>query len=196
MLPPISIIKGVHPGIILERELKARNLKKSEFATLIGEYPQTLNFILKMKRPLQPKLSLKIDKMLGAEEGYFYTLQAYYDIKQAQLADIEFQPKPNQEIITSPLFWDIDYKKIDYTRGFKFVIQRVFERGNKEQIEEIIRFYGKNRVIEVIQSAHCLFYIAIENATKYLSIDKNSIQCYKNSIPTQRPQLYYTSSKN
>jgi hypothetical protein len=35
MLPPISKIKGVHHGAILYRELKIRNLKKSEFATLI-----------------------------------------------------------------------------------------------------------------------------------------------------------------
>jgi len=196
MLPPISKIKGVHPGAILERELKIRNLKKSEFATLIGEFPQTLNFILKQKRSLQPKISLKMDRLLGAEDGYFYSLQAYYDIRQVQLEEIEKQPKPNTEIILPPLFWDTDFKKIDFISNYRAVIERVFERGNKAQIEEIIRFYGKDRVIEVIQSAHTLLYTAIYNAEKYLSINKNSIECYKNSIPTLRPQPYFTSSKS
>jgi len=196
MLPPISKIKGIHPGVILERELVVRNLKKSEFAALIGEFPQTLNFIIKMKRSLQPKLSLKIDRLLDAEEGYFYSLQAYYDIKQAQLEEIDRQPKPNTDIITASLFWDIDFNKIDYVSKYRAVIERVIERGNKEQIEEIIRFYGRKRVVEVIQSAHSLLFTAIENAVEYLSISENSIKCFKNSIQTPHPRPYYTSSKN
>jgi len=196
MLPPISKIKGIHPGVILERELIARNLKKSEFAALIGEFPQTLNFIIKRKRALQPGLSLKIDKLLGAEEGYFYSLQAYYDLKQVQTKEISKKPKPNLEILSPALFWDIDLEKLDFTAKYKFVIERVFERGYKEQIEEIIRFYGKKAVIVAIQTAHSLLITAIQNAEQYLSIDKNSIQCYKNSIQTQRPQPYFTSSMN
>ena len=43
----IEMYKGIHPGIILERELKKRNLKKRSFALSLQEYPQTLNNITK-----------------------------------------------------------------------------------------------------------------------------------------------------
>ena len=78
----IEKYKGIHPGIILERELKKRNLKKGPFALSLKEYPQTLNDITKGKRGLTPALSLKIDSALGLEEGTMLILQTYYEIKK------------------------------------------------------------------------------------------------------------------
>jgi hypothetical protein len=46
----LTIIKDVHPGFILERELKKRHLKKGQFALSLHEYPQTLVSIIKGKR--------------------------------------------------------------------------------------------------------------------------------------------------
>ena len=77
----IEMYKGIHPGIILERELKKRNLKKRPFALSLQEYPQTLNNITKGRRGLTAALSLKIDKALGLEEGTMLILQAYHEIK-------------------------------------------------------------------------------------------------------------------
>ena len=45
----LSIIKGIHPGFILERELKLRNLRKGQFALSLQEFPQTLVAITKGK---------------------------------------------------------------------------------------------------------------------------------------------------
>lgn len=76
----LSLIKGIHPGLILERELKRRKLAKGKFALSINEFPQTLVSIIKGKRRMNPALSLKIDNALGFEEGYFMVLQVFYDI--------------------------------------------------------------------------------------------------------------------
>jgi len=56
----IHIIKGIHPGLILERELKIRKLPKGAFALSINEFPQTIATITKGKRRMNPALSLKI----------------------------------------------------------------------------------------------------------------------------------------
>ena len=56
MLPKIEIINGVHPGAVLERELKLRKLKKGRVALEINEYPQTLNAVTKCKRGINPAL--------------------------------------------------------------------------------------------------------------------------------------------
>lgn len=81
MIPNIDIIKGVHPGVILGRELEKRSLARGRFALSIEEFPQTLGAIINGKRRINPNISLKIEKALNIEEGYFMILQVYYDIK-------------------------------------------------------------------------------------------------------------------
>lgn len=144
----ISIIKGIHPGFVLERELKQRKLRKGAFALSINEYPQTLGSIIKGKRRMNPALSLKLEKALGIEEGYFMVLQAYHDIEvEKSKQDIE---TPDLSKIRKGIFWDTDINTIKWQKYRKSVIQRVFERGNEEEKQEIVRFYGEDVVNEII----------------------------------------------
>ncbi|WP_200837129.1 hypothetical protein [Dyadobacter sp. 3J3] len=89
--------KGIHPGIVLERELKKRSLKQRPFALSIAEHPQTFNAITKGKRNLNTALALKIEKELQLEEGTFVFLQAHYEIKEE---------KKKQEHNTPCLEWE------------------------------------------------------------------------------------------
>jgi len=141
----IEMYKGIHPGIIIDRELKKRNLKKGPFALSLQEYPQTLNDITKGKRGLTPALSLKIDSVLGLEEGTMLILQAYYEIKKEKQKS-ESGDHPNLSILRKILFWDTDINKIDWHKQYKTVIQRVYERGNDDEKKEILRFYGKEKI--------------------------------------------------
>lgn len=137
--------KGIHPGLILERVLKKRNLKKGPFALSVGSYPQSLNEITKGRRLLTPELSLKIDKELGFEEGTMLLLQAYYEIEQARFK-LGSVRHPDFTIIGKALFWDTDFDKIDWEKKYKSVIKRVFERGDDREKKEIMRFYGKDKI--------------------------------------------------
>jgi addiction module HigA family antidote len=141
----IEKYKGIHPGLILERELKKRNLKKGPFALSLHEYPQTLNGITKGQRGMTPALSLKIDKALGLEEGTMLLLQTYYEIKSEQQKDKSLEV-PDLSVIRKALFWDTDITKIDWTKQYKTVIQRVFERGDDDEKREILRFYGGDKI--------------------------------------------------
>lgn len=141
----IEKYKGIHPGLVLERELKKRNLKKGPFALSLHEYPQTLNSITKGQRGLTPALSLKIDQALELEEGTMLLLQAYYEIKKEQQKN-NLGELPNLSVIRKALFWDTDITKIDWRKQYKAVIQRVFERGNDDEKREILRFYGKDKI--------------------------------------------------
>jgi plasmid maintenance system antidote protein VapI len=147
----IEKYKGIHPGLILERELKKRNLKKGSFALSLHEYPQTLNGITKGQRGFTPALSIKIDKALGLEEGTMLLLQTYYEIKREQQKG-NLGELPNLSAIRKTLFWDTDINKIDWQKQYKAVIQRVFERGNDDEKKEILRFYGKDKIKEVTGS--------------------------------------------
>lgn len=144
----LSIIKGIHPGIILERELKQRHLRKGPFAISMKEYPQTLVSITKGKRRMNINLALKIEKALGIEEGFFMTLQVFHDIKELK----NKQPKlhPNLTKLRRILFWDTKMESIDWEIQKNAIIKRVFERGNEIEKREMIRFYGQESVNNIL----------------------------------------------
>ncbi|CAA7392503.1 helix-turn-helix transcriptional regulator [Chryseobacterium fistulae] len=141
MLPDILKIKGIHPGIILRRELKRNHRKATEFSSKIGEHSQTLNAIMKEKRRITPALSIKLGEELEVSPEYFLVLQAFYDIQKTQ--NLNDDDKPNINILRKSLFWDTDISKINWVKMKNAVIRRVFERGNDEERREIERFYGK-----------------------------------------------------
>lgn len=143
----LDIIKGVHPGKFLERELKKRELNQRQFAMAINEHPQTLNAIIKGKRSMNIDLSLKIEKALNFDEGFLMTLQVFYDIK---ITNKKNQAIPDLTKIRKVTFWDSTIDKIDWDKNKISVIKRVFSRGNEEEQNEIIRFYGKD-VVEKIK---------------------------------------------
>lgn len=150
MKTELNIIKGIHPGIILERELKQRKLAKGRFALSLQEYPQTLVSITKAKRKMNIALALKIEQALNMEEGYLMLLQLYYDIEEEKRKQNTEQPDLLK--LRPVLFWDTKMEKIDWKKQKKSVIKRVFERGNEIEKKEITRFYGKEMVNEIISS--------------------------------------------
>lgn len=145
----ISKIKGVHPGLILERELQIRNLKKGQFAQSIQEFPQTLVAITKGKRRMNVPLAMKIEKALGLEEGFLMILQVFHDIEQEKLK--LDTAKPDLSKLRKVLFWDTDIDTIKWDKYKKAVVWRVFERGNDAEKAEVIRFYGLKEVNEILK---------------------------------------------
>lgn len=142
--------KGIHPGIILDRELRKRSIKKRPFALSLSEHPQTFNAITKGKRSLNTSLALKIERELKLEEGTLVFLQAWYDIKKEK--DKENKNTPDILKLRKTLFWDTDINQIDWEKQYKAVIQRVYERGNANEQKEISRFYGMAKVQAALQA--------------------------------------------
>jgi len=150
MIEQIKILKGIHPGFYLENELRKKNIKKGTFALSIQEFPQTLVAITKGKRRMNTGIALKIENALNLEEGFLMILQVYYDIaqrkKQGQIHH------PDLSIIRPVLFWDTDFKTINWEKQKGAVIQRVFDRGNQSEKDEIRRFYGMQVVEETLSN--------------------------------------------
>ncbi len=143
----LSIAKGIHPGFVLERELKKRNLRKGQFALSLQEFPQTLVSITKGKRRMNIALAMKIENALGLEEGYFMILQVYHDIEVQKKSLATSHPDFSK--LRPILFWDTDMEKINWEMQKKAVITRIFERGNESEKSEITRFYGKEIVDKI-----------------------------------------------
>jgi plasmid maintenance system antidote protein VapI len=146
----LQILKGIHPGFVLERELEKRHLRKGVFALSLQEYPQTLTAITKGKRGMNTSLALKIEKALGLEEGYFMILQVYYDIEEEK----KKQNKSRTDLpqLRPVLFWDTKINDLDWEKQKKAIIKRVFERGNELEKKEIIHFYDAKIVDTILNN--------------------------------------------
>ena len=142
----LELIKGMHPGLYLERELKKRSINQRQFAIGIDEFPQTINAIIKGKRSMNLELSLKIERELNFDEGFLMTLQVFYDIKTTNKKN---QPTPDLSVFRAVTFWDTKIDKIDWEKNKIAVIKRVFSRGSKEEEHEVIRFYGLKTVEKI-----------------------------------------------
>jgi plasmid maintenance system antidote protein VapI len=146
----LSILKGIHPGIVLERELVKRKLKRGRFAISVNEFPQTIGAIIKGKRDMNTALALRIEQKLGLEEGFFMMLQVFYEIEAEKRKQRDKQP-PEMPKLRPVLFWDTKPEMIDWQKQKTAVIRRVFERGNDQEKAEVTRFYGKEEVERILK---------------------------------------------
>lgn len=149
MKAPYRKYKGIHPGVVLGRELKKRSIKQRPFALSLNEHPQYINAIIKGNRGLPTALALKIEQTLNIEEGTLVLLQAFYEIHMVKKQQEKISPELST--LNPALFWDTDINKIDWIRQYRAVIQRVFERGNETEKEIIIKFYGLAKVKQALK---------------------------------------------
>jgi len=137
----IKLIKGIHPGKLIERDLKKRGITQRTLAENTDIKYQTINAVIAGKRNLTIEQAMKIESFMGYDEGFLSQLQTYYDIKQNQNIKNSRMPFQTPPHIRRIVFWDTDMDKIDWERNKIAVINRVLERGNKEEIDEIMRYY-------------------------------------------------------
>lgn len=87
--------------------------------------------------------------------------------------------KEQKPVLLKRLFWDWRYDKIDWQNLYPSIIARVIERGTDEEVQELIRFYGKDKVINALMKE--ILYLpdyAVDKATNYFNIKKEELACY------------------
>ncbi len=56
-------------------------------------------------------------------------------------------------VVEKRIFWDVDFENLDYDKCFRYVIDRVFERGDVQDIQNCRRYYGDEKVRDVLVNA-------------------------------------------
>jgi len=138
-----EIIKGIHPGIIIARELKKQRLTLEQFAISIGVDVAVIADIINGNADIDFALASTIEKILKMDDGLLLKLQSYYDLKQKEDKQTN-QYKPDLSKFRPALFWDTRIENINWHKQQKTIISRVFERGNFSEKKELIRFYGRD----------------------------------------------------
>ena len=98
--------------------------------------------------------------------------------------------KMTKPILAKRIFWDVDFDEIDYNEKYKFVIVRVFERGDIEDIRQVRRYYGDEKVIESLTTEKYLFEDTIEFCSGLFDISKENFRCYILKQLNPLPSLY------
>jgi len=85
------------------------------------------------------------------------------------------KPKP---VFNRRIFWDVDFDKLDYDKKANFVIERVFERGDVDDIRQCRRYYGDEKVKEVLLNTKFLPEHRIYLASAVIDKPIEEFRCY------------------
>ena len=96
--------------------------------------------------------------------------------------------KKAKPIFHRRIFWDVDFDKLDYDAKASFVIERVFERGDVDDIRQCRRYYGDKRVTEILLKAKYLPLRSIYLAAAVTGRELNEFRCY--ILRQSTPGLY------
>jgi len=88
--------------------------------------------------------------------------------------------KPN---LDKGLFWDWRYDDIDWQKTYRSVIERVLERGTKQEWEEIIRFFGTPKIVTALkEEIKFLPDYILEEVSIYFGVRKEEMACVKRKV--------------
>jgi nicotinamide mononucleotide adenylyltransferase len=95
------------------------------------------------------------------------------------------KPKP---VFDKRIFWDVNFEQLDYDAKASFVIERVFERGDVEDIRQCRRYYGDEKVAEALLKAKYLPEHRMHLAAAVIDKPVEQFRCYK--LRQLNPELF------
>lgn len=87
--------------------------------------------------------------------------------------------KKQKPVFDKRLFWDVVFENIDYDAKANFVIERVFERGDVQDIRNCRRYYGDEKVTAALLNAKFLPEITMYLASAVINRPLKDFRCYK-----------------
>lgn len=97
-------------------------------------------------------------------------------------------PDKEKPILHKRIFWDVNFETIDYDAKADFVIERVFERGDVDDIRQCRRYYGDEKVSSVLLNAKYLPERRLYLASAVIDKPVTEFRCY--TLQQSNPALY------
>ncbi len=85
-------------------------------------------------------------------------------------------------VLSKYLFWDVDIKEVSFDEHAKFVIPRVFLRGKMDDVFAVLKYYKKNKLIEVLTQTRYLDKKTLSFCCVIFDLNKEDFRCYKNEL--------------
>jgi hypothetical protein len=88
-------------------------------------------------------------------------------------------PPKDRPNLPNWLFWDVRHEEMDWRRCHRYVIERVLDRGNDQEVQELVRFYGRRKVLYVLKKRPIyLMDHSIERACTFFKVKPEELRCY------------------
>ena len=101
------------------------------------------------------------------------------------LRNMAEKPKP---VFNKRIFWDVNFENLDYDLRTNFVIERVFERGDVDDIRQCRRYYGDEKVTQALLKAKYLPLHTIHFASAIIDKPLDEFRCY--TLRQLNPELF------
>jgi len=96
----------------------------------------------------------------------------------------------NKPVFNKRIFWDVNFEALDYDNKASFVIERVFERGDVEDIRQCRRYYGDEIICTTLTNAKWLSLSTICLATALFDNELTDYKCYNTAQLTPTHWMY------
>ena len=92
-------------------------------------------------------------------------------------------------IFEKRIFWDVNFETLDYDAKANFVIERVFDRGDVQDIRNCRRYYGDEKITDVLLNVRFLSEASLHLASAVINRPLTDFKCYnlRLSNPTLLP---------
>jgi len=76
------------------------------------------------------------------------------------------------------LFWDFRFEEIEWRNDYVTVIERVLEWGDADEWQELLRFYGQDKVVNTLKfESTYLMDHTIEKVCTYFHMRPEELRC-------------------
>lgn len=156
-------------GSVLKYVMAQRGVSGKQLSQATGILPQRISDYINNRRKITAEVSLQLEKALEIDRvGYFWYIQSNNELYKA--TNSQPLPTPDLSKIKKYIFWDCNIEKLNWQHDRIKIIQRIIEYGDREAIEEISKFYGRDEILEANKriSDKRLQSRRSENISKYL----------------------------
>jgi hypothetical protein len=94
----------------------------------------------------------------------------------------------DKPLLQRRIFWDVDFDRLDYDKSANFIIERVFDRGDVEDIRQCRWYYGDEKVADALLNAKFLMEHRTYLAAAVIDKPIEDFRCYK--LRQLNPELY------
>jgi hypothetical protein len=94
----------------------------------------------------------------------------------------------SKPILNKRIFWDVVFENMDYDAKMNFIIERVFERGDVEDIRNCRRYYGEERVAAALLNAKFLPETRMYLASAIINKPLKDFRCF--TLRQLNPELF------
>lgn len=76
------------------------------------------------------------------------------------------------------LFWDVNRNTLDLEKNKRLVIERVVQRGSRKDLDLLLKYFGKERVKDIIKKLPWLNEKDQAFVHVFFNIPYNEMKCY------------------